>query len=53
MSNDLTAFDPPLGPQPANSELYSPHIEPFHLSNTIFRSEAYSTILLRANTNTH
>jgi hypothetical protein len=43
--NDLTAFDPPLGPQPANTDLYSQHVETILLSNSIFRSVKYDTIL--------
>ena len=53
MSNDFTAFNPPLGPQTSNPDLHSPHIETIPLSNNILRSVAHDTVLLGTTNNNH
>ncbi|EMC91267.1 hypothetical protein BAUCODRAFT_320234 [Baudoinia panamericana UAMH 10762] len=36
MAPHLTAFNPPLGPQPANAHLYSPHQVTLHMKEKVF-----------------
>lgn len=45
MTNGLTALDSPLGPQPASPDLYSHNSETIHLTDNIFRSVAYETVV--------
>jgi hypothetical protein len=44
-NNDLPAFKPPLGPQPANTDLHSQHVETIPLRNKIFHWVKYNTVL--------